>query len=101
MIARYLRHVDRLWLYAHSSIQLSGFVIGFSGIITGLILNDRIDINVAKHKAIGLIIITLGCLQVCAFFFLYFVCYNDMTLMTLLNYKIPRVIFDNKYKKGI
>lgn len=68
MIARYLRHVDRLWLYAHSSIQLSGFVIGFSGIITGLILNDRIDINVAKHKAIGLIIITLGCLQVCAFF---------------------------------
>ncbi|KAL7589395.1 hypothetical protein Lser_V15G39266 [Lactuca serriola] len=66
MIARYLRHVDRLWLYAHSSIQLSGFVIGFSGIITGLILNDRIDINVAKHKAIGLIIITLGCLQVIA-----------------------------------
>ncbi|CAI9298566.1 unnamed protein product [Lactuca saligna] len=66
MIARYLRHVGRLWLYAHSSIQLSGFIIGLAGIITGLILNGRIDINVAKHKAIGIIIITLGCLQVIA-----------------------------------
>lgn len=67
MIARYLKHLGSFWFYAHSSIQLSGFIIGLSGIISGLILNDRIDINVAKHKALGLIIIALGCLQVCAF----------------------------------
>ncbi|GKB66319.1 cytochrome b561 and DOMON domain-containing protein, partial [Tanacetum coccineum] len=68
MIARYLKHLGSFWFYAHSSIQLSGFIIGTSGIITGLILNDRIDINVAKHKALGLIVVTLACLQVCALF---------------------------------
>ncbi|KAI3802048.1 hypothetical protein L1987_30172 [Smallanthus sonchifolius] len=66
MIARYFKHKESYWLYAHASIQLSGFVIGFAGIITGLALNDRIDINVAKHKAIGLVVITLGCLQIMA-----------------------------------
>ncbi|XP_071701410.1 cytochrome b561 and DOMON domain-containing protein At3g07570-like [Rutidosis leptorrhynchoides] len=66
MIARYLKHLGSYWFYAHSSIQLSGFIIGLSGIISGLVLNDRIDINVAKHKAIGLIVITLGCLQIIA-----------------------------------
>ncbi|XP_071723298.1 cytochrome b561 and DOMON domain-containing protein At3g07570-like [Rutidosis leptorrhynchoides] len=66
MIARYLKHIGSYWLYAHSSIQLSGFTIGLAGIVSGLILNDRIDINVAKHKIIGLIVITLGCLQIIA-----------------------------------
>ncbi|GJX22713.1 cytochrome b561 and DOMON domain-containing protein-like protein, partial [Tanacetum coccineum] len=66
MIARYLKHLGSFWFYAHSSIQLSGFIIGTSGIITGLILNDRIDINVAKHKALGLIVVTLACLQIIA-----------------------------------
>ncbi|KAI3514766.1 hypothetical protein L1887_13450 [Cichorium endivia] len=65
-IARYLKHAGRLWLYAHSSIQLSGFIIGLSGVVAGLILNGRIDANVDKHKIIGIIIITLGCLQVIA-----------------------------------
>lgn len=66
MIARYLKHVGRLWFYSHSIIQIVGFILGTSGVIAGLILNDRIDVNVAKHKAIGLIVITLGCLQVLA-----------------------------------
>lgn len=66
MIARYFKDVHKsYWFYAHVSIQLSGFIIGLAGIITGLVLNDRIDVNVAKHKAIGLIVVTLGCLQVC------------------------------------
>ncbi|PWA60651.1 DOMON domain-containing protein [Artemisia annua] len=66
MIARYLKHVGSYWFYAHSSIQLSGFFIGLSGIITGLILSDRIDVNVSKHKAIGLIVISLAILQIIA-----------------------------------
>ncbi|KAK1421809.1 hypothetical protein QVD17_24443 [Tagetes erecta] len=67
MIARYSKNLhDSHRIYAHAIIQLSGFIIGLAGIITGLILNDRIDANVAKHKAIGLIVITLGCLQIMA-----------------------------------
>nr|XP_043622686.1 cytochrome b561 and DOMON domain-containing protein At3g07570-like [Erigeron canadensis] len=66
IIARYFKHVKPFWFYAHSSIQLSGFIIGLSGIISGLILENRIEVNVAKHKALGLIVITLGCLQIIA-----------------------------------
>ena len=69
MIARYTKHIGSKWFYAHACIQIMGFILGLSGIVAGLILNDRIDVNVAKHKAIGIIIITLGCLQVCAFLF--------------------------------
>lgn len=69
MIARYSKHLhDSHRIYAHAIVQLSGFIIGLAGIITGLILNDRIDVNVAKHKAIGLVVITLGCLQVCVLY---------------------------------
>ncbi|KAL8237139.1 hypothetical protein R6Q59_018220 [Mikania micrantha] len=68
MIIRYLKwkQKDSFGFYAHTTIQLSGFVIGLAGIITGLVLNDRIDVNVTKHKAIGLVVITLGCLQIMA-----------------------------------
>ncbi|XP_076891292.1 cytochrome b561 and DOMON domain-containing protein At3g07570-like [Bidens hawaiensis] len=67
MIARYFKDEHKsYWFYAHVTIQLSGFIIGLAGIITGLVLNDRIDVNVAKHKAIGLIVVTLGCLQIMA-----------------------------------
>ncbi|KAI3771219.1 hypothetical protein L6452_02378 [Arctium lappa] len=66
MIARYTKHLGSQWLYAHAFIQTLGFILGLSGVVAGLILNDRIDINVAKHKALGIIIITLGCLQILA-----------------------------------
>ncbi|KVI11541.1 cytochrome b561 and DOMON domain-containing protein At3g07570-like [Cynara cardunculus var. scolymus] len=66
MIARYTRHLGSKWFYAHACIQTLGFILGLSGVVAGLILNDRIDVNVAKHKAIGIVIITLGCLQILA-----------------------------------
>ncbi|KAM7501668.1 hypothetical protein LguiB_000572 [Lonicera macranthoides] len=41
----------------------SGFILGFSGIICGLVLNDRLKANVDKHRGLGIFILVLGCLQ--------------------------------------
>ncbi|KAM0061160.1 putative DOMON domain, cytochrome b561/ferric reductase transmembrane [Helianthus debilis subsp. tardiflorus] len=64
MIARYFKDDKSSWFYAHVFIQLSGFFTGLAGIITGIQLNSRIDVDVDKHKAIGLAVVTLGCLQI-------------------------------------
>ncbi|KAL8516503.1 hypothetical protein ACS0TY_014954 [Phlomoides rotata] len=66
MVARYMRKWDPLWFYSHAAIQTSGFILGLSGVVCGLILDNRIKANVSKHKALGIIIFTLGCLQILA-----------------------------------
>lgn len=64
MVARYFRDMDPLWFYAHAAIQSAAYVIGLIGIITGLILEDRISAHVSTHKGLGIFIFVLGCLQV-------------------------------------
>ncbi|KAJ8559414.1 hypothetical protein K7X08_003472 [Anisodus acutangulus] len=66
MVARYLRHYDPIWFYSHTTIQSVGFILGFAGIISGLVLNGRLQNNVNRHKGLGIFILVLGCLQVIA-----------------------------------
>ncbi|XP_009600152.1 cytochrome b561 and DOMON domain-containing protein At3g07570-like [Nicotiana tomentosiformis] len=66
MVARYLRQYDPIWFYSHTTIQSLGFILGFVGVISGLVLNNRLQNNVNRHKGIGIFILVLGCLQVIA-----------------------------------
>ncbi|KAJ3675386.1 hypothetical protein LUZ60_004428 [Juncus effusus] len=65
--ARYFKHHDPHWFYSHISIQAIGFVLGLAGIIIGFDLDDEGVDNIDTHKAIGITILVLGCLQVLAF----------------------------------
>nr|DAD25332.1 TPA_asm: hypothetical protein HUJ06_026796 [Nelumbo nucifera] len=64
IIARYFKHYDPTWFYTHLTIQLAGFVLAIAGIITGFILEDQISSDVDTHKAIGILVLALGCCQV-------------------------------------
>ncbi|KAL1541003.1 cytochrome b561 and DOMON domain-containing protein [Salvia divinorum] len=66
MVARYMRKWDPLWFYLHAIIQSAGFLLGLIGVICGFVLDDRLGANVSKHKALGISILTFGCLQVLA-----------------------------------
>lgn len=70
MVARYLRQYDPIWFYSHTTIQSLGFILGFAGVISGLVLNSRLQNNVNRHKGLGIFILLLGCLQVCLKLFL-------------------------------
>lgn len=65
MTARYLRQYDPIWFYSHVTIQSLAFILGFAGVISGLVLNNRLQNNVNRHKGLGIFILLLGCLQVC------------------------------------
>ncbi|XP_015086250.1 cytochrome b561 and DOMON domain-containing protein At3g07570-like [Solanum pennellii] len=67
MVARYFRQYDPIWFYTHTTIQSIAFLLGFSGIVCGFVLEDRLSAHVDKHKAIGIFILVLACLQVIAF----------------------------------
>ncbi|KAI3994647.1 hypothetical protein MKX01_027537 [Papaver californicum] len=67
MVARYLREKDPLWFYLHACIQVVGFILGVSGIVTGLVLEDVLSASVDRHKTIGVFVLIFGCLQVIAF----------------------------------
>ncbi|CAN4093766.1 unnamed protein product [Withania somnifera] len=67
MVARYLRQYDPIWFYSHTTIQSLGFLLGFTGIICGFVLEDRLSVDVDRHKALGIFILVLSCLQVIAF----------------------------------
>ncbi|EPS57719.1 hypothetical protein M569_17098, partial [Genlisea aurea] len=64
--ARYFREWDPLWYYSHMAFQLSGFLLGVSGVISGFVLEDRLNASVGKHKAIGIIVLVIGILQATA-----------------------------------
>ncbi|XP_044502153.1 cytochrome b561 and DOMON domain-containing protein At3g07570 isoform X2 [Mangifera indica] len=67
IVGRYSKQWDPLWFYAHTLIQSFGFILGLAGVICGVVLNNKLDTNVSSHKALGIIILVLGCLQVMAF----------------------------------
>ncbi|XP_028755690.1 cytochrome b561 and DOMON domain-containing protein At3g07570-like [Neltuma alba] len=66
IIARHFRQWDPLWFYFHVSFQTLGFILGVIGVITGLLLNNQLHANVEIHKALGITILVLGCLQMMA-----------------------------------
>ncbi|KAL4352244.1 hypothetical protein GQ457_06G027810 [Hibiscus cannabinus] len=68
IVGRYFRQWDPLWFYSHLLIQSCAFLAGLSGIITGFVLEHRLGVDVDTHKALGIFILVLGCLQVMAVF---------------------------------
>lgn len=64
IVGRYLKQYDPLWFYLHISIQTFGFILGVAGVISGFVLNNRIEAHVTTHKALGIFILVLGSLQV-------------------------------------
>ncbi|XP_078172443.1 cytochrome b561 and DOMON domain-containing protein At3g07570-like [Carex rostrata] len=67
LAARYFKSYDPHWFYGHISIQTIGFGLGLAGIIMGFDLDeDEID-NYDTHKALGIVVLVLGCLQLTAF----------------------------------
>ncbi|KAA8543602.1 hypothetical protein F0562_021652 [Nyssa sinensis] len=67
IVARHFKQWDPIWFYSHISIQSFGFIFGIAGIITGLVLENKLGVSVNKHKGIGIFILVLGSLQVMAF----------------------------------
>ncbi|XP_058092522.1 cytochrome b561 and DOMON domain-containing protein At3g07570-like [Magnolia sinica] len=67
LIARYFKEWDPAWFYAHISIQTVGFILGLAGIITGFSLDGKLSSDVGPHKALGVLVLVNGCLQVTAF----------------------------------
>lgn len=70
-VARFCKHWDPAWFYAHVSIQGLGFGLGIAAVILGFRLENKISANVGTHKALGISILSLGCLQVCFLAFLF------------------------------
>lgn len=68
LVARYFKQWEPAWFYSHVSIQGLGFGLGIAGVILGFRLQDKLSVAVDTHKALGIFILALGCLQVLAFF---------------------------------
>ncbi|KAL7213712.1 hypothetical protein ACSBR2_016274 [Camellia fascicularis] len=71
LVARYLKAVgpaaDPLWFYLHIVVQLSAYIIGLAGGATGfLLLSKSSGIHHPCHLGIGIILFSLGLLQVSA-----------------------------------
>lgn len=66
MIARYLRQWDPTWFYLHIFTQISGFILGVVGVAFGIVLYKKLNANVKVHRALGLLILSLGSFQVLA-----------------------------------
>ncbi|KAG8363254.1 hypothetical protein BUALT_Bualt19G0003100 [Buddleja alternifolia] len=68
ILARYLKHKDNLWYYLHVIIQFIGFLLGVAAVIVGLSLKHKLHASIPAHKGIGIFVLVLAVLQVCAFF---------------------------------
>ncbi|CAN8260129.1 unnamed protein product [Cochlearia groenlandica] len=67
IVARHMKQWDPTWFYAHIAIQTTGFLLGLTGVVCGLVLENRTDANnVSKHKGLGITILVMGILQVMA-----------------------------------
>ncbi|GLJ21524.1 hypothetical protein SUGI_0398330 [Cryptomeria japonica] len=68
IIARHFRQWDPAWFYLHIGFQMAGFILGIAGISLGFKLSNRLSTDVDTHKAIGIIMLAIGALQVAALF---------------------------------
>ncbi|GMH09331.1 hypothetical protein Nepgr_011172 [Nepenthes gracilis] len=66
LIPRYLKHHDPLWFYLHLSVQVLGYLFAVSTGLSGLKLESDMHVNVTPHKQLGMLIVLLATLQVCA-----------------------------------
>ncbi|XP_010524635.1 PREDICTED: cytochrome b561 and DOMON domain-containing protein At3g07570 [Tarenaya hassleriana] len=67
LVARHLKRWDPMWFYAHTALQTTGFLLGLTGVICGLVLENRTKAStVSTHKGLGITILVMGCLQVMA-----------------------------------
>lgn len=68
MIARYVRvfkSIDPAWFYLHVGIQMTAYLIGAAGWVTGLKLgHDSPGITHHQHRNLGITLFCLGTLQV-------------------------------------
>lgn len=69
IVARYCRRWDPLWFYLHAGIQFVGFILGLAGVVAGVSLYNKIQADVPAHRGLGIFVLVLGILQVCAFCF--------------------------------
>ncbi|XP_061372445.1 cytochrome b561 and DOMON domain-containing protein At3g07570-like [Gastrolobium bilobum] len=67
IVARHFKEWDPFWFNFHASVQSLGFVLGVMGVITGLVLDYQLNLDVSIHEALGITILVLGCLQIMAF----------------------------------
>lgn len=64
IVARHMKQWDA-WFYTHIALQITGFLLGLTGIICGLVLKNRTSANnVAAHASLGITILVMGILQV-------------------------------------
>ncbi|OMP01910.1 Cytochrome b561, eukaryote [Corchorus capsularis] len=68
IVARYMKQWDPLWFYSHAVFQSCAFILGIFGMLSGFVLEDRLNTEVSTHKALGIFIIALASLQVTALF---------------------------------
>lgn len=72
IIARYLKvfkSADPTWFYLHITCQASAYIVGVSGFGTGLKLgSDSEGVEYDTHRALGIVLVCLGTLQVFALF---------------------------------
>lgn len=64
VIARYLQQWDPAWFYLHVFTQISGFTLGVVGVALGFVLYNKLNADVKVHRALGLLILSLGSIQV-------------------------------------
>ncbi|KAE9609529.1 hypothetical protein Lal_00006268 [Lupinus albus] len=72
IIARYLKMLksaEATWFYLHIMCQASAYIVGVAGFGTGLKLgSDSVGVDYDTHRALGIVLICLGTLQVFALF---------------------------------
>ncbi|KAG0455329.1 hypothetical protein HPP92_024621 [Vanilla planifolia] len=68
IVARYFRRYDPMWFYLHAAIQFIGFILGLAGVVAGIALYHKLHASVSTHRALGILILVLGILQVLALF---------------------------------
>ncbi|XP_016195682.1 cytochrome b561 and DOMON domain-containing protein At5g47530 [Arachis ipaensis] len=72
VIARYLKvfkSTGTAWFYLHVACQVSAYIVGVAGLGTGLKLGDDYPVDgTDDHKALGIIMVALGTLQMFALF---------------------------------
>ncbi|XP_031477464.1 cytochrome b561 and DOMON domain-containing protein At3g07570-like [Nymphaea colorata] len=66
MAARYFKHLDPTWFYAHLSLQMTGLGLAIAGVLTGISLENEFGLEVDKHKLLGFVALGLACAQATA-----------------------------------